>query len=177
MKIVLSKKAIVLVLIGLTLSVPVLIILGAQSEQRAFLAKALPILKAISSPVDSRLKTLERRDSLGFASELTVTNLKDGWVVILQRLYASDEDSPSLRQFFEHRIIAFRDSAGRVYVKAQGVIPPPDVNNKGEADFQPSENISVAEFFDRERDSLQTGWAFWEVAPSSSKTTGIRRQP
>lgn len=163
MKFILSKKFIVFVFIGLLLGAPVLIIVGAQSEQRAYLAKALPILKAISSPDDSRLKTLERQDSLGFTSELTTTKLKDGWVVILQRLYVSDEDSPFLRQFFEHRIIAFRDSKGRVYVKAQGILPPPDVNNKGEADFEPSENISVEEFFERERNSLQTGWVFWEA--------------
>jgi hypothetical protein len=162
-----KKKIAILLCFSLLILLPVMalatICVAAEIEQRMYLSKTVPILREISSLDDKKLSTLEHTDSWGFTTEFTTTKLKDGWVIILQRVYIADEDPTYLREYFRHRIIIYKDSAGRIYIKAQGMLPPGDVNNKGEDDYEPTEDITVLDFFNREKKSLSSdpGWVFW----------------
>jgi hypothetical protein len=147
----------------LCIIIPTLIIIGGDIEQRIYLSKALPILKTISSLDDKRIKelnALSNSDILGFTSQFSTIKLKDGWVIVLDRLYVADEDPASWQEFFKHRIIIYKDSTGRIYIKATGFPPCDTVNQKGEDCYEPIESISVSDFFNSEKNIVDPGWHF-----------------
>ena len=150
-------------LILLLLALVFLVVEWANIEQRKYISKVLPVLHGVSSPDDKRLSALKGTDYLGFTTTFSSTKLADGWVVILDRLYIADEDPVCLREFLEHRIIIFRDSEGRIYVKSQGLFPTDDINNKGLNDYKPNEDITVTAFFNREKKFTEQGLNFFEV--------------
>ena len=169
MKIRLKRLLPILLLLVLSPIAILYTVLGAANlEQSICLSKVLPVLRSISSPDDKRLKALEHSDRLEFSSFCLTTKLTDGWVVILERACnadPTDTDAPYWHYWFEHRIIAFRDSTGRIYVLAYGwASPPMDVDEKGVGEFGSSEDESISEFFKEVKAGyVPLGWDFWEV--------------
>jgi hypothetical protein len=171
-----SKALMILLSIPLLIAVVIysIITLGriyGAIEQRIYVSKVVPVLQEVSAPDDARIKAIEGTDSFGFRSYCWKINLKDGWVVIFEREFVSGaEPSVTWQQWLRHRVIFYRDSAGKLYIKAQGFAPPDDLDQKGESDFEPLGDGSVSDFFKVEKTHVQPGWNFWEIKDNTKNS-------
>lgn len=132
-------------------------------EQHIYISKVVSILKDVKTSTDPKLNSLRNTDGLGFTANISTVQLNGGWVVIVDRSYPSPEDAPAVREFFEHRIILFKDSDGRIYAQAQGIFPPDDVNNKGEDDFGWKVDNLTVDFKDSVKKGSKSSWDFLEI--------------
>jgi hypothetical protein len=164
-RIVRTVCSVTLLLVPLVPFVFIVFCTWAAVEQRIYLSKVLSVLQEVSSPDDPRMKAIERTDSLGFDSGSCKMKLRDGWVILFSRQYATYDYGFGIREMLEHRIIICKDSSGNIYVKAQGFFPPDDVDEKGAGDFGLSGNESVSNYFKDEKSRAHqgSGWDFWEV--------------
>ena len=137
----------------------------ATIEQRVYLSRVLPVLRAATSPDDPRIKVIERTDSLGFDSGSWKITLTDGWVMLFGREYGSyDPDDYLFREWIEHQIFIYKDSRGKIYIKAQGFFPPDDLDEKGAFDLYPSsKDESLSDYFKEQKAYPGDGRYFWEV--------------
>jgi hypothetical protein len=156
-------KRVLLFVFG-SVSVLLCVFVCVHLEMVYYINRTISVLRIASLPMDPRLRTLEGEDLFCFSKSVIETKLTNGWVVIAERLLASDSSNAWLWRMLRRRVMVYKDSSGRVYIKAQGIIDPADLTGKGAGDFNDYEPMTIDSFFNRERArALSEGWMFWEV--------------